>query len=374
MTVQSVDIKPRRVTLTANGVLTDFDFDFKIFSEEEIAVYDDGVLQTITTDYTVSFDTDNETGTVSFLAAPDDTNEILMVGNADYSQESDIPKGGGFSESVIEKGLDLLAIQVQQLKEITDRSLKIPITSEITGISLPTPDAGKALLWNIAGDDLENSSSDFNDIVSDAEAAQTAAEVAQTAAETAQGLAETAQTAAETAQTNAETAETNAETAETNAETAQTAAEAAQTAAEAAQTAAEAAQTAAEAAATSVGVKKYIYIRLLESTTDCAVDTGVGGDIEAPFTGTISAIGAFVDTAGITGTMVVDVNIAGTTIMTTNKISIDTTEKSSRTAATAPTLTTTSVTAGDIFTIDIDSIHTTAAKGLTVRIEITETA
>ena len=367
MTVQSVDIKPRRVTLTANGVLTDFDFDFKIFSEEEIAVYDDGVLQTITTDYTVSFDTDNETGTVSFLAAPDDTNEILMVGNADYSQESDIPKGGGFSESVIEKGLDLLAIQVQQLKEITDRSLKIPITSEITGISLPTPDAGKALLWNIAGDDLENSSSDFNDIVSDAEAAQTAAEVAQTAAETAQGLAETAQTAAETAQTNAETAETNAETA-------QTAAEAAQTAAEAAQTAAEAAQTAAEAAATSVGVKKYIYIRLLESTTDCAVDTGVGGDIEAPFTGTISAIGAFVDTAGITGTMVVDVNIAGTTIMTTNKISIDTTEKSSRTAATAPTLTTTSVTAGDIFTIDIDSIHTTAAKGLTVRIEITETA
>lgn len=115
---------------------------------------------------------------------------------------------------------------------------------------------------------------------------------------------------------------------------------------------------------------RYVLYRVLGNTTNCAAATTVGGDLECPITGTIVEIGGFVDTAGTTGTMVVDVNLAGATIMTTNKLSFDTTEKSTRTAATAPTLTTTAVTAGDIFTVDIDSIHTTAAKGLTIRLGI----
>jgi hypothetical protein len=115
---------------------------------------------------------------------------------------------------------------------------------------------------------------------------------------------------------------------------------------------------------------RYIYVRLIAAATDVAVDTTIGGDVESPVTGTISEVGAWVDTAGTTGTMVIDINKNGTTIMTTNKVSIDTTEKSSRTAATAAALTTTAISAGDIFTFDIDAVHTTAAKGLTMRIGI----
>lgn len=115
---------------------------------------------------------------------------------------------------------------------------------------------------------------------------------------------------------------------------------------------------------------RYIYIRVLDSATSCSTGTTLGGDIEAPFTGTITEIGGWVDTAGITGNMVVDVNKNGTTLMTTNKLSWDTTEKSTRTAATAPTLTTTAITAGDLITIDIDSVQTTPAKGLVVRLGI----
>ncbi len=117
---------------------------------------------------------------------------------------------------------------------------------------------------------------------------------------------------------------------------------------------------------------RYIDWRVVEAATDTAVDTSITGDFEIPISGTIVSIGAYVDTAGTTGTMTIDVNIAGTTIMTTNKITIDTTEKSSRTAATAPALTTTATTAGDIFTVDIDAIHTTAAKGCVVRFGVRE--
>jgi len=115
---------------------------------------------------------------------------------------------------------------------------------------------------------------------------------------------------------------------------------------------------------------RYILYRVLENATSHTVTATLGGDLELPFTGTITEIGAYVDTAGVTGLATIDVNKNGTTLMTTNKITIDSAEKSSRTAATPPALTTTAVTAGDIITVDIDGIQTTAAKGLTVRLGV----
>lgn len=114
----------------------------------------------------------------------------------------------------------------------------------------------------------------------------------------------------------------------------------------------------------------YYALRVVEATTNTATATTKGGDWEVPYTCTITGIGAFNDTAGVTGTMTIDVNKNGTTIMNTNKITIDTAEKTSRTAAVAPVLTTTALAVGDIVTIDIDGIHTTAAKGLTVWLNI----
>lgn len=90
---------------------------------------------------------------------------------------------------------------------------------------------------------------------------------------------------------------------------------------------------------------RYFDIYAIEKATDNAVGTNIIGAIECPFTGTITEIGAYVETAGVTGASVWDVNKNGTTIMTTNKLSIDTAEVSTRTAATAPALTTTAIAA-----------------------------
>jgi len=122
---------------------------------------------------------------------------------------------------------------------------------------------------------------------------------------------------------------------------------------------------------------KFLAFRLVASDTAVAVDTTVGGDFRIPFSGTIlqddstpHLFAAVNDTAGTTGTQVVDVNLNGTTIMTTNKLDTDTTEKSSATGATLPDLTTTAVSAGDILTFDVDAIHTTPANGLTIYMAI----
>jgi hypothetical protein len=124
---------------------------------------------------------------------------------------------------------------------------------------------------------------------------------------------------------------------------------------------------------------RNIAFRLIHKDADVATGTNLAGDIKIPFDGVIlqsDAAGdinwfsARVDTAGITGTMVIDVNKNGTTIMSSNKLDIETTEQDTNTATTQPDLTTTAISAGDIITFDIDTIQATPAKGLVIYMAI----
>lgn len=124
---------------------------------------------------------------------------------------------------------------------------------------------------------------------------------------------------------------------------------------------------------TSVGnatkLIRYFLVRIVEAKTNTAVANVVGGDVESPIAGTVVEVGAYVDTAGTTGSTTVDINKNSTTILST-KITIETGEKSSRTALTAPVISVSDLAVGDVLTFDIDGISTTAAKGLTVRIGV----
>lgn len=124
---------------------------------------------------------------------------------------------------------------------------------------------------------------------------------------------------------------------------------------------------------------RWLSFNLVEKGTDCATGTNIGGDFVSPIAGTILQsdttpfyLYATNSTAGTTGNMVVDININGTSIMTTNKLSFDSTEKTTTTSATPPDLTTTSLAVGDIISLDVDSVHTTAAKGLIVYMAVLE--
>ena len=124
---------------------------------------------------------------------------------------------------------------------------------------------------------------------------------------------------------------------------------------------------------------RWLAFNLIDSATACTV-ASFGGDFVSPIAGVIQQsdttpfyLYATNSTAGTTGTMVVDIHLNGTTIMTTNKLDFDTTEKTTTTAATPPDLTTTALAVGDIITFDVDSLHTTPASGLTVYMAVLET-
>ena len=91
--------------------------------------------------------------------------------------------------------------------------------------------------------------------------------------------------------------------------------------------------------------------------------------LRAPFAMTITGVRANVNTAPVGSTIIVDINEAGTTIMATNKLSIDASEKTSVTAATAAGITDASIADDAEITLDIDQIgSSTAGKGLKVTI------
>lgn len=111
---------------------------------------------------------------------------------------------------------------------------------------------------------------------------------------------------------------------------------------------------------------------LVESDKEVAIGTALGGDWRIPGNRAIKIkkVGAYVDTAGTTGVTTIDINEAGTSILST-KITIDSGEKSSQTAATAPVISDTNIAADAILTFDVDGVSTTKPKGLKVYIEFT---
>lgn len=117
--------------------------------------------------------------------------------------------------------------------------------------------------------------------------------------------------------------------------------------------------------------EKSVCVYVVAATTDNAT-----GDGQAYFVVPSSLAGmnlveahATVITAGTTGTMDIQLhNVTAAADILSTKITIDSTETSSRTAATPPVINAAEddVAAGDVIRIDVDAVHTTAAKGLLV--------
>lgn len=148
-----------------NGVLVDFDFNFKVFSEDDIQVVraiSAGVesVLTKTTDYTVAVNADQDAspgGTITTVATYAAGNTITIIGALAYSQPTELTNRGGFFPKVIERALDRLAILIQQVKELTSRSLTLPVSvSTSVSSELPLPSASKFIAWNADADALIN--------------------------------------------------------------------------------------------------------------------------------------------------------------------------------------------------------------------------
>lgn len=117
----------------------------------------------------------------------------------------------------------------------------------------------------------------------------------------------------------------------------------------------------------TTALTEYITTACSDETTDLETGTGVT-EFQMPFAMTLTAVRATVTTAPVGSTIEVDINEGGVSILST-VISIDVSEKTSTSAATAPVISDSSLADGAVITIDIDQIgSSTAGTGLKVQL------
>lgn len=108
------------VTTAGNGVRIGFDFAFKIFAASDIVVTNIDSLGVETTlllgsDYTLAFDSDAETGTVTLVVATASGASNRIARNTALTQASPLPREGTMPSKTIENMVDKLTLMVQDL-------------------------------------------------------------------------------------------------------------------------------------------------------------------------------------------------------------------------------------------------------------------
>ena len=128
-----------------NGTASVFPYAFKVFAATDLDVIrlasSTGVESTLVlnSDYSVTLNGDqnsNPGGSITLLAGALASGFTLTI-TSDIAnlQPTDLTNQGGFYPEVITDSLDRATIQIQQISDIGDRTLKIPI-SDGTGIDM----------------------------------------------------------------------------------------------------------------------------------------------------------------------------------------------------------------------------------------------
>ena len=196
-------IKPR-IQYVADGILTTYDFPFVVFTTTDVQVYLNDTLQNPKT-YTVSGIKTNG-GTIAFTTPPSNGTIITITRDLSIERTTDFQEGGTLRADTLNDELDYQTACLQQIADSINRSMILPpyATDTDVDLTLPTPSAGKAIVWNAEGTNLENSDIKINDISRELDAkvasATTQAEIANSSAtmatEQAQNATKQAQIAA----------------------------------------------------------------------------------------------------------------------------------------------------------------------------------
>lgn len=100
------------------------------------------------TDYTVSLESDGTGGTVTLSPTFSTAYNHTVYRSTTDKQESDYDDFNQFPANTVESDFDRRTLISQERAEDSARTAKLPISSTITDVVLPTPVDGKALVWS----------------------------------------------------------------------------------------------------------------------------------------------------------------------------------------------------------------------------------
>ena len=156
MTLSTTTVKN---SYSGNGSTTAFTYNFAINSTSELVVIirsstGTETVKSITTHYTVA-DAGAAGGTVTMGSAPASGETLVLIRDTSLTQETDYVANDPFPAETHESALDKLQMQIQEVQEEVDRSLKISRTNTMTSTSFTndaTSRASKVLSFDSSGE------------------------------------------------------------------------------------------------------------------------------------------------------------------------------------------------------------------------------
>ena len=144
-----------------NGSTTEFQMDFMFIRNEDIEVVlkdEAGTehLQVSGTDYQLMGAGEQSGGTCRMAVPPASGQSLHIRRNPAVVQETDYPENDAFPAASHEAALDYLTMICQALSERLDRTISFRVSSAVSGVNLPDPEADRVLAWNAMGSNLEN--------------------------------------------------------------------------------------------------------------------------------------------------------------------------------------------------------------------------
>lgn len=129
--VANVSDNSTRIQYTASASQTDFDYPFEITAEADIAVYVDGVLKTLTTDYTVAGEGNDNGGTITFTTGRTSGEIVTLYRDTAIARDTDFGQNAGLTSAAFNREFDKLFFITQELENKVGRALRIPQTTSI---------------------------------------------------------------------------------------------------------------------------------------------------------------------------------------------------------------------------------------------------
>ena len=181
-----------RIQYVADGISKTFEFPFKIFNPEDLVVYFGDTIQS-TDLYSVTIDTEESNGSITFSTAPQSGVQITLSRELSIKRVSYFQEQSAIRPEPLDQELDYQIACTQQLADAINRTMILPVYADNSQVSmvLPAPSAGKAILWSKDGKKLENSTIEINNLTAQMqEQVAQAATSAQTATEKADAAIE----------------------------------------------------------------------------------------------------------------------------------------------------------------------------------------
>lgn len=178
-TVPIQNTVPRRQYTAAAGQ-TDFPFDFWIAAAEDLAVFVNGTIKSLGTDYTIATVQSPDGSTVTFTSPLQSGDVVTLVRAIELQRVTEFQEAGTFKASALNLELSRLMAISQELRRDIDRKAGATETSQadFSALSLPDPADGRFLVWDGTHGALKNSDVAAAGVAADAQTASVSAAAA----------------------------------------------------------------------------------------------------------------------------------------------------------------------------------------------------